>query len=193
MVRSLHPGDPGDHARAVSLAGERAKLVSGGRPRLGRGRCRAAGREAGCRVAFGCLPDVVGGGGEPGGDGADGQAGADERVQVFGPDAVGVGAGPGDAGDPVERGLPGDGLVDAGAGEQGAGLLVQAAGHLLGHREGELGVVAAAALGQPQRLGQVAGVGAGEQLDQAEAGEVLLHRGGWRGRDSGGAPRWRGG
>jgi hypothetical protein len=29
-----------------------------------------------------------------------------------------------------------------------------------------------------QRLGQVAGVGAGEQIDQAEPGELLLHRGG---------------
>jgi hypothetical protein len=123
-------------------------------------------------------PDVVGGGAEPGGDGADGQAGADERVQVAGADAVGIRAGPGDAGGPGERRFPGDGLVDAGVGEQGAGLLVQAAGHRLGQGEQELGVVLAAALGQPKRPGLVAGMGAGEQLDQAEPGELLLHRGG---------------
>jgi hypothetical protein len=73
---------------------------------------------AGRGVAVCCEPDVVGAGGVPGGDGADGQPGADERVQVFGADAVGVGAGPGDAGGPVERGFPGDGLVDACLGEQ---------------------------------------------------------------------------
>jgi hypothetical protein len=39
-------------------------------------------------------------------------------------------------------------------------------------------VVVLAASGQPQRIGQVAGVGAREQLDQAEPGELLLHRGG---------------
>src|ERR1035441_4028401 len=72
---------------------------------------------------------VVDGGAEPGGDGANGQAGADERVQVLGADAVGVRAWPGDASSPGEWRFPGDGLVDAGVGEQGAGLLVQAAGH----------------------------------------------------------------
>ena len=70
-------------------------------------------------------------------------------MQVFGADAVGVWAGPGDAGGPGERGFPGDGLVDSGVGEQRTGLLVQAAGHLPGHGEHELGVVLAAALGQP--------------------------------------------
>ena len=97
-------GDAGDLARAVSLAGEVAELVGAGWFRLGRGRSGAAGRKLGCRVAGCCQPDVVGAGGEPGGDGADGQVGADERVQVFGADGVGVRAGPGDAGGPVERG-----------------------------------------------------------------------------------------
>jgi hypothetical protein len=48
-------------------------------------------------VAGCCHPDVVGAGGEPGGDGTDRQAGANERVQVFGTDGVWVRAGPGDA------------------------------------------------------------------------------------------------
>jgi hypothetical protein len=52
---------------------------------------------------------------------------------------------------------------------------------LPGHGEHELGVVLAAALGQPQRAGEVAGVSAGEQLDQAEPGELFLHRGGGEG------------
>lgn len=51
---------------------------------------RGCRRELGCRVAGRGQPDVVGGSAEPGGDDGDGQAGADERVQVFGPDAVGV-------------------------------------------------------------------------------------------------------
>ena len=121
-------GDAGDLARAVSLAGEVAELFGAGWFRLGRGRRGDPGGKLGRRVAGCCQPDVVGAGGEPGGDGADGQAGADERVQVFGPDGVGVRAGPGDAGGPVERGFPGDGLADACLGEQCAGLLVQAEG-----------------------------------------------------------------
>ena len=99
-------------------------------------------------------------------------------MQVSGADVAGVGSGPGDAGDPAEGRFPGDGFVDAGVAEQVAGPLVQEAGHRLGQGEGELGVVRAAAPGQLQRLGQVAGVGAGEQLDQAEPGEVFLFRGG---------------
>jgi hypothetical protein len=42
-----------------------------------------------------------------------------------------------------------------------------------------------AASEQPQRLGQVAGVGASEQLDQAEPGVLLLHRGGGQARAAG--------
>jgi hypothetical protein len=87
------PGDAGDLARAVSLAGEVAELVGAGRFRFGRVRCEVPGGKAGNGMAGCCQPDVVGAGGEPGGDGADGQAGADERVQVVGSD--GVGAGPG--------------------------------------------------------------------------------------------------
>ena len=68
------PGDAGDLARTVSLAGEVAELVIAWWFRLGRGRCGAAGRELGRRVAGRRQPDVVGGGGEPGGDGADGHA-----------------------------------------------------------------------------------------------------------------------
>jgi hypothetical protein len=55
----------------------------------------SAGRR-GCGVARGGKQDVVGGGREPGGDGAGGEPGADERVQVADGDAVG--AGPGRAG-----------------------------------------------------------------------------------------------
>jgi hypothetical protein len=90
--------------------------------------------------------------------------------------APGSGPGQGMPAAQLNGGLPGDGLADACPGEQRAGLPVQ----LPGHGERELGVVLAAALGQLQRLGQVAGVGAGEQLDQAEPGELLLHRGGGR-------------
>jgi hypothetical protein len=64
---------------------------------------------AGC-----CQPDVLGCGSESGGDGADLQAGADERVQIRGAAVAGVGAGPGDAGDPVEWRFLGNGLVDVG-------------------------------------------------------------------------------
>ena len=45
--------------------------------------------------------------------------------------------------------FPGDGLVDAGVAQQEAGSLVQEAGHRLGQGENELGVVLAAAFGQP--------------------------------------------
>ena len=62
--------------------------------------------------------------------------------------------------------------------QQIAGPVVQVAGHRLGQGEDEPGVVGAVALGQPQRFWQVVGVGAGEKLDQAEPGEVVLHRGG---------------
>jgi hypothetical protein len=95
------PGDAGDLARAISLAGELAELVSAGWVWLGRERRGGSGRELGCGVAGCGQPDVVGGGAVPGGDGANGQAGADERVQVFGPDGVRVGAWPGDAADPT--------------------------------------------------------------------------------------------
>jgi hypothetical protein len=56
-------------------------------------------------------------------------------------------------------------------------LPAQAQVQLAGHGEHECGVVRAALPGQLQRPGEVAGVGAGEQLDQAEPGELLLRRG----------------
>ncbi len=89
------PGDAGDLARAVSLLGERAELPCSGWFGLGQRLRRAVGRQMGRGVACRRHPDVVGGCAEPGGDGPDGQAGADERVQVSGPDGVRVWAGPG--------------------------------------------------------------------------------------------------
>jgi hypothetical protein len=77
----------------------------------------------------------------------DGQAARDERVQVAGVDVIGVGAGPVDAGGPVEGRFPGDGFVDAGVVEQEAGSLVEVAGHRLGQGEDEVGVVLAAPFG----------------------------------------------
>jgi hypothetical protein len=91
--------------------------------------------------------------------------------------ASGSRGGRADAGCPAGRGLPGDGLADAGLGQQRAGLPAQAEVQLPGHGEHECGVVRAALPGQLQRPGEVAGVGAGEQLDQAEPGELLLRRG----------------
>ena len=55
------PGDAGDLAGAVSLAGEVAELVGAGWFRFGRGRRGDPGGELGCRVAGCCQPDVVGG------------------------------------------------------------------------------------------------------------------------------------
>ena len=170
-------GDAGDLAGAVSLlVRSRSCSVPGGSGSAGGG--PGSGRELRRRVACGDQPDVVGGGAEPGGDGADGQARAHERVQVSGADVAGVGSGPGDAGDPAEGRFPADWFVDSGVVQQEAGPVVQEAGERLGQGEDELGVVLAVASGQPQRPGQVAGVGAGEQLDQAEPGEVFLDRGG---------------
>jgi hypothetical protein len=97
------PGDTGYLAWAESLLGERAELIGVRRFRFRRG---GAGRELGCGVAGGGEPGMLGGGAEPGGDDVDGQAGADERVQAAGIDVARVRAGPGDAGDPVERAVP---------------------------------------------------------------------------------------
>jgi hypothetical protein len=69
------------------------------------------------------------------------------RLQVSRVDVVGVRSGPADAGDPVEGLFPGDGFVDAGVAQQVACLAVEEAAHLLGHGDGELGVVGAAAFG----------------------------------------------
>ena len=55
------PGDAGDLASAVSLAGEVAELFGAGWFRLGRGRRGDPGGELGRRVAGCCQPDVVGG------------------------------------------------------------------------------------------------------------------------------------
>jgi hypothetical protein len=96
-------GGPVGLARAVFPAGRLGELAVGRRLRSGRGRGAADG-EAWREVTLGCEQDMVGGGGEPGGDGAGGEPGADERAQVAGADAVGVGAGPVDAGDPAGRG-----------------------------------------------------------------------------------------
>ena len=96
---------------------------------------------------------------------------------LSGAGGVGVRARPGDAGCPAGRRFPGDGLADAGLGQQRAGLPAQAQVQVLWHGEHECGVVRAALPGQLQRPGEVAGVGAGEQLDQAEPGELLLRRG----------------
>lgn len=75
--------------------------------------------------------------------------------------------------------FPGDGLVNVAAGEQEAGALVQEAGHRLGHGEHELGVLGAAALGQPQRVllqwaSMFAGSAFGPWLVSASAIQVAI-------------------
>ena len=93
MVRSLHPV-----MRAILrapypwLARSRSRSLPGGSG-SGEGGAGLPGARlgAGWRAAVG--RNVVSGGAEPGGDGPDGQAGPDERVQVFGPGAVRVRSG----------------------------------------------------------------------------------------------------
>ena len=174
-------GDPGDLARAEPLPGEDAELFcAGGRIGAGRDLGRVAGEAwgAGLRAAASRTWSAVVAS-------LAAMALAGSRARMSGCRSLVVmlsGSGPGQ-GMPVTQ-------PDGGSQVTGSLMLALDSRELACRRRQRSscpGMVktnwrsAGPRRGQLQRPGEVAGVGAGEQLDQAEPGEVLVHRGGGQG------------